>query len=248
MPRLHRLLAALIAATLVACGGDDERESITVFAAASLTDAFGEIETAFEQLDPLVDVHLNLAGSSSLREQILAGAPADVLATADEATMSVVADAGEVGSGPVVFATNRLVVAVPAANDAGVRSVEDLADESLLIGLCATGVPCGDFARAALDAGGIAVAPDTNEPDVRALLTKIRAGELDAGIVYATDVRPDDARVLGIEIPSAWNVEARYPIGVLSASDQRATARAFVDYVLSPAGQAILRAHGFGSP
>lgn len=227
---------------------DSAAGSILVFAAASLTDAFSGLEAGFEESEPDADVELSFAGSSSLREQILAGAPADVFASANTANMDAVVDAGDVDGDPQVFATNELIIAVPAGNGAGVTGLGDLADPDLLVGLCAEAVPCGDFAREALGRAGVAPSLDTNEPDVRSLLTKIGAGELDAGIVYVTDVSVDGDAVEGIEIAAAHNVVARYPIAALRTGTNAAGAEAFIRYVLSPDGQAVLGSFGFSTP
>lgn len=250
---MRRLLvtAALVPAVSVpaACGAgaNDSTGSVTVFAAASLTDAFAQVAEAFEEAGSEASVELSFAGSSSLREQILAGAPADVFASADPSNMDAVLAEGAV-SEVVTFATNRLQVAVPAGNPADVDGLEDFADPDLLIGLCAEEVPCGAFAREALGSAGVDPSPDTNEPDVRALLTKIEAGELDAGIVYATDVVSAGSGVEGIGIPEVHNVVASYRIGVSVESDDPEVASAFVRFVLGPTGQAVLSEHGFGGP
>ncbi|HEX8804984.1 MAG TPA: molybdate ABC transporter substrate-binding protein [Acidimicrobiales bacterium] len=228
--------------------GSDLEGSITVFAASSLTDAFDEEGAAFEEANPGVTVELSYDGSSSLRDQILAGAPVDVFASASPDTMDAVADGGGLDGEPEPFATNRLEIAVPAGNAAGVEGLEDFGDASLLIGLCDERVPCGELGREALAAAGVTPAPDTDEPDVRSLLEKVASGELDAGLVYATDVRAAGDRVEGIEIPDDDNVVATYPIATLSASEDAEVARAFVDFVLSEDGQEILAAHGFGPP
>ena len=228
-------------------GGGAGEESIRVFAAASLTDAFGDIADTFEARNDGVTVELNFAGSSALRQQIVEGAPADVFASADEQNMAQLVDAGQVED-PAVFATNRLQIVVPADDPGGVRSLEDFADGALLIGLCAEEVPCGDLARRALAAAGVTPSIDTYEPDVRALLTKVEAGELDAGLVYATDVASAGDRVVGIDLPSEADLAARYPVAEVSSSGRGALADAFVRFVLGPDGQAILRDHGFGAP
>jgi molybdate transport system substrate-binding protein len=249
-----RTLVVLTAALLLvaaACGDDQgeagEETTLTVFAAASLTDAFGEVADAFEAANPGVEVELNLAGSSALREQILSGAPADVFASANESNMAAVVDE-ELAADPEVFALNELQIVVPAGNPAGVASLEDFADAELLIGLCAVEVPCGDFGRQALAAAGVDARPDTEEPDVRALLTKVAEGELDAGIVYRTDVASAGDDVEGIDVPAAVNVVAEYPIATLTESSAAELAEAFVAFVLSEQGQAILESYGFGSP
>lgn len=246
-------LAMILALTLAACGGSDDgeanaaRQELIVSAAASLTDAFTEVEKVFEEANPDVDVLLNLAGSASLREQILEGAPADVFASANTANMSQVAAAGEVEGDPHIFARNPLQIAVPSENPAGVTGLEDFGDDDLLIGLCAEDVPCGAFARELLANAGVTAAIDTNEPDVRALLTKVEAGELDAGITYVTDVISTAGRVVAIPIPDAENVVAEYPIAILTNAPNPDAATAFVDFVLSADGQAILSDHGFAT-
>jgi molybdate transport system substrate-binding protein len=218
----------------------------TVFAAASLTDALLDAEAAFSRAHPGAAVELNFAGSASLREQILAGAPADVYAPADMANIDRVAEAGELAGPPHVIARNALEIAVPAGNPAAVDGLADLGDASLLIGLCAADVPCGRLGRRVLANAGVTPAPDTDEPDVRSLLTKIEAAELDAGIVYRTDVRSAGGRVDGIAIDDADNVVTDYPVAVLARAGEPAVAAAFVEFLLSSAGQSILASHGFG--
>lgn len=219
-----------------------------MFAAASLTDGFGQIASTFEIEYPEVDVQLNLASSSSLREQILEGAPADVFASANSSNMDQVVEAGGVIGDPTVFAQNLLQIAVPAGNPAGITSLADFGDPNLLIGLCAEEAPCGSFGRQVLANAGVTASVDTNEPDVRALLTKIDAGELDAGIVYVTDVLAADGGVEGIVIPTEVNVVADYPIAVLSGGTNTDVGAAFIDFVTSAEGQAILAEFGFQSP
>lgn len=242
-------LVGLAAGPVTACGGDGGAGgTVTVFAAASLTDAFDQVAAAFEEANPGITVELNYAGSSSLRDQILAGAPADVFAAADTAAMDAVVDGDAVAGDPAVFATNEMQIAVPAGNAAGVEGLDDLGDEGLLVGLCAPEVPCGQLGREVLAGAGVTPAPDTEEPDVRSLLTKVAGGELDAGLVYATDVRAAGGDVEGIEIPEGRNVVAEYPIAPLAESGDAAAARAFVDFVLAGSGQEALAAHGFGPP
>jgi molybdate transport system substrate-binding protein len=257
------LVAALL--LLTACGNSEGNTTTTndsstdasasgldgellVSAAASLTDALADVAAAFEAANPGVDVVLNFAASSALREQILEGAPADVFASANMSNMNKVVDAGEVVGDPQVFVRNLLQIAVPPGNPAGVTGLEDFGRDELLIGLCAEGVPCGDFARQALAKAGVTPAIDTNEPDVRALLTKIEAGELDAGITYVTDVASTGGKVDGIDIPADLNVTAEYPIAALTGAPNPDAASAFVAFVLSEEGQAILGEYGFASP
>jgi molybdate transport system substrate-binding protein len=235
-----------------ACAGESatmtELEGeLLVSAAASLIDAFGEIESAFEDANPGIDLVLNLGASSALREQILEGSPTDVFASANNPNMDQVVEAGEAES-PEIFVTNLLQIAAPAGNPAGVAGLEDFANEELFIGLCEEGVPCGDFGREALANAGVTPSIDTNAPDVRALLTLVETGELDAGIVYITDVMSTEGTVEGIDIPAEVNVVAEYPIAALTNAPNSAAAAAFVAYVLSDEGQAILESYGFSTP
>ena len=243
---------AAVALLLAACsnnGGDGEdlEGELLVSAAASLTDAFGDIEAAFEEANPDVDVVLNLGASSALREQILEGAPADVFASANTSNMDQVVEADEAFD-PEIFVTNLLQIAVPEGNPGSVTRLEDFANEELFIGLCAEEVPCGDFARQALENAGVTPSIDTNEPDVRALLTKVGAGELDAGIVYATDVQSNEGAVEGVDIPDEDNVVAEYPIVALTNAPNPDAAAAFVAFVLSDKCREILSGYGFGAP
>ncbi|MCI0689350.1 MAG: molybdate ABC transporter substrate-binding protein [Sporichthyaceae bacterium] len=246
-------VASLVAAVLLltACGGDDGDEStastggtLTVFAAASLTDAFTQLGEQFEADHPGVSVEFNFAGSSALREQIIGGAPADVFASANESNLTQVVDAG-LATGPVPFVTNVLQIAVPAGNPGKVAGLADFAKADLLIGLCAEEVPCGEFGREALAHAGVTASIDTNEPDVRSLLTKVENGELDAGIVYRTDVLAAGDAVLGVDIPTGQNVVATYPIAALSGSDQSELAAAFVEFIRSAPAQQVLGTFGF---
>ena len=220
---------------------------ITVFAAASLTDAFTELGTAFEAEYPDASVEFNFGASSALREQILAGAPADAFASANTSNMDEVVDLGA-ASDPEGFVTNQLEIAVPAGNEAGVTGLDHFANPDLLIGLCAEDVPCGEFGREALANAGVTPSIDTNEPDVRSLLTKVEAGDLDAGIVYVTDVMAAGDTVEGVEIPAEENVVATYRIAALTDAANPGAADAFVEFVLSDEGQEILQSYGFGGP
>lgn len=264
--RVMRLLAVVSVPALVfaACGDDDDdgassstteasaeqpalEGDITVFAAASLTDAFTELGTAFESANQDVTIEFNFGASSALREQILAGAPADVFASANPSNMDQVVEAGAAAN-PENFVTNQLEIAVPAGNGAGVTGLADFANADLLIGLCAEGVPCGEFGREALANAEVTPSIDTNEPDVRSLLTKVEAGDLDAGIVYVTDVLAAGDAVERIDIPADENVIATYPIAALTDSANAEVADAFVEFVLSGEGQQVLDSYGFDAP
>lgn len=230
---------------LTACGEEATTSTIFVSAAASLADAFAEMEEGFEAENPGVDVVVNLAGSATLREQILDGAPVDVFAAANGSTMAEVVAAGRAASAPVVFARNRLQIAVPLGNPGAVTGLPDFANDRLLIGLCAEGVPCGDLARQALQAAGIEPSLDTNETDVRALLAKLEEGEIDAGIVYVSDVTAAGGAVEAIDFSEASEFVAEYPIVVVESAPNPEGAVEFMDFVLSEEGQRILAENGF---
>jgi molybdate transport system substrate-binding protein len=230
--------------------GSDEplHGEVLVSAAASLTDAFEDIADAFEAANPGVDVVLNLAGSSALREQILEGAPVDVFASADRANMEAVIASRPALSPAETFAANRMDVAVPSGNPAGIERLGDLARGDLLVGLCAAAVPCGDLARAALAEAGVSASVDTNEPNARALLAKVAEGELDVAISYLTDITSAGGRVEGLGLDELLNVGADYRIAALGDGSGESAATAFVAFVLSEAGRGILAAHGFLLP
>jgi molybdate transport system substrate-binding protein len=261
MFRRQARAALVITLALVggACGGGDGGEDepdgptealtgeVLVYAAASLTDAFAEIEAAFEEANDGVDVVLNLGPSSGLREQVLAGAPADVFASANTSNMDQLVDAGAAAD-PAPFVTNELQIAVPAGNPGAIDGLGDFADDDLLIGLCAEAVPCGQFAMESLTAAGVTPAVDTFATDVRALLTQLASGDLDAGIVYRTDVLAADGTVDGIDIPAEHNVTATYPIAALTEAPNPEAAVAFLAFVRSAVGQAILASYGFSAP
>ena len=219
---------------------------ITVFAAASLTEAFTRIGTDFEARSGS-KVTFNFGSSSTLATQITSGAPADVFAAASPATMKTVTDAGG-ASGPVDFVSNTLQIAVPDGNPGGITGLQDFADESKTIAVCAPQVPCGAAAEKVFAAAKITPRPDTLEQDVKATLAKVSADEVDAALVYRTDVIAASDDVEGIEFPEAASAVNTYPIAVLTESGTAEVAQAFVDYVLSADGQAVLEQAGFAKP
>lgn len=219
---------------------------VTVLAAASLTGTFTALAHDFEAAHPGVHVRLSFGGSSGLAAQILAGAPADVFASASTTTMKQVTDGGAAQGEPRVFATNVLEIAVPPGNPGHVQGLRDFADPQRRLALCAPTVPCGDAAAKVFAAAGITPQPDTLEEDVKAVLTKVELGEVDAGMVYRTDVRAAGDKVQGIEVPEASADVNTYPIVVLRDAPNPTAARAFVDLVTSPRGEAVLGQAGFG--
>ncbi|SOE04826.1 molybdate transport system substrate-binding protein [Rathayibacter rathayi NCPPB 2980 = VKM Ac-1601] len=222
--------------------------SITVFAAASLKGAFTELASEFEASRPGSHVELSVAGSSDLATQLVNGAPADVFASADERTMSTVADAGLVTGEPVDIATNTLEIAVPPGNPAQVASLADLARAGTATVVCAPQVPCGAAAVAVEQAAGIDLSPVSEESSVTDVLGKVSSGEADAGLVYTTDVRGSGGSVVGIPFAESSAAVNTYPIAALTGTGDADTAAAFVAYAASDAGRAVLAAAGFGAP
>ena len=221
---------------------------LTVYAAASLTSSFERLAERFEADHAGVTVELVSAGSSDLVAQVLSGAPADVLASADQANMDKLTAEGLEGSEPEVFATNTLQVAVPPDDPGDVSSLADLAREELAVVVCAPEVPCGAASLALAQQAGVTLAPDSEEQSVADVLGKVRAGEADAGLVYVTDVIAAEGEVLGIEVPEASAVVNDYPIATVAGSDEAELARAFVDLVLGEEGRQVLAQAGFGTP
>ncbi|MGY1806538.1 molybdate ABC transporter substrate-binding protein [Blastococcus sp. SYSU D00669] len=262
MRRSALLVAALL--TLSACGssaadtgsgttdptarGDALSGTLTVFAAASLTDVFGELGDQLMAENPQLEVRFNFAGSSQLATQITQGAPADVFASANQAQMTVVTDAGRADGDPTVFTQNVLEIAVPAGNPAGVTGLADFADPDLTLAVCAPEVPCGAAAEQVFELAGVDAQPDTQEEDVKAALNKVQLGEVDAALVYATDVVAAGDAVEGIAFPEAEQAVNDYPVCVLADAPNPGAAQAFVDLVFSDEGRQALEDAGFRTP
>lgn len=225
-----------------------EDVELTVFAAASLSSAFRSLSEAYGKGEGGSPVLLNLAGSQTLAAQILEGAPADLFASANEAQMRRVAEAGMVVEGPVTIARNVLAIAVEPGNPRGISGLRDLARPDLAVVLGAPGVPVGDYARRALEEAGVEVRPASLETDVKQVVAKIALGEADAGIVYQTDLHSAGDAVQGIPIRREVNQVARYRMAVLTTSVHPAVAGRFLDFLTSGEGREILRRHGFRAP
>ena len=221
--------------------------TITVFAAASLKETFTELGKQFEAAHPGDTVKFSFGASSALAEQINSGAPADVFASASPKNMDQVVTPGN-ASNPQDFAKNVMEVAVPPSNPAKVTSVNDLAKSSVKTALCQPQVPCGVVAAEVFKNAKITVKPVTLQPDVKSVLTQVELGNVDAGVVYVTDVQAAGAKVKGVTIPADVNASTLYPIAALSHSQEEAIAQAFVAYVLSPTGEQVLKAAGFQQP
>ncbi len=259
MKKLHIwiMALALLALTLTPAAAQDERP-LTVFAAASLSDAFAEIAAAFEAAHPGARVQFSFGGSSALATQIEEGAPVDVFASANLTQMQRVRDSGHIPNRPRVFARNRLVVITPADNPAGIETLADLAQPGLLLVLAAPDVPVRDYTEAMLElmAADPEYGPEfrdavlanlvSEEDNVRQVAAKVALGEADAGVVYSSDVTPDIAgKVLRLDIPDAFNTLAEYPIARVAGSADPWLGWQFIRFVLSAEGQAILAKWGF---
>jgi molybdate transport system substrate-binding protein len=261
-----RLIASvLVLGLLVATGGTATASEaprvqgeLTIFAAASLADAFKEMAAEIEQAHPGTKLTFNFAGSPTLRTQLAQGARADVFASADEPNMYGAEKDGTISGEPRIFARNLLVVVVPADNRAGINTLQDLAKPKLKLVLTNKDVPVGNYARQALDkvsqdpafgddfARRVLANLVSEEANVKQVASKVQLGEADAGIVYSTDVtQAMRSAVWVIEIPPEFNVTAKYPMAAVKGTRNESGARAFIEYVLSPAGQAILTRHGF---
>lgn len=220
---------------------------LTVFAASSLTEAFGTIASRFEAQHPGTTVRFDFDASSTLAEQITQGAPADVFASASAENMQQVTQAEDAAS-PTAFAKNTLEIAVPPDNPASVTKLADLAKRGVKVAVCQPQVPCGAIAQKVFTDAHIPVRPATLEADVKSTLAKVELGEVDAGVVYVSDVRAAAGKVTGVRIPPSVNAATTYPIAPLTHSANPAAAEAFVRYVLSPAGRRVLTADGFLAP
>src|SRR5262252_604736 len=268
MRRLALIMTALAAAAVAGCtssspssapGASSSSSSpaasssasatgtITVFAASSLKGTFTQLGKQFEAAHPGDTVKFSFGASSTLATQITSGAPADVFASAAPKNMNTVVTAGD-ASNPQDFAKNTAEVAVPPSNPANVTSVTDLAKSSVKTALCQPKVPCGVVAAEVFKNAGITVKPVTLQPDVKSVLTQVELGNVDAGVVYVTDVMAAGSKVKGVTIPANVNASTLYPIAAISGSKEMSIAQAFVAYVLSPAGQAVLSAAGFEKP
>ena len=261
--RAALVIVALLAALglLAGCGSDSTSSSatttapaqqvtgtVTVFAAASLKEAFTEAAAAFKQANPDADVTLNFAASSALAQQINEGAPADVFASADTANMQKVVDAGGISGSPENFATNSLEIIVASGNPKGITGVADLSKSGVLYVTCGPDVPIGKYALQVFTNAKVTPPnPVSLEPDVKGIVTKVTSGEADAGIVYATDVKAAGDKAAGVTIPADINVLATYPLGVTTDAANPEGAAAWAAFITGSEGQSILAKYGFGA-
>jgi len=254
--RIHQLVAGILAALLLlagcaksskAGGASKLSGSLTVFAAASLTEAFSDEKTALATTHPELSLTYSFAGTSALVTQLQQGAPADVFASADQKNMQVLVDAGLVDA-PKTFARNKLQIAVAPGNPRHITGLADLAKADLRVVVVAPDVPAGTYSQQALATAGVTVKPKSQELDVKSALAKVTAGEADATIVYVTDVKAAGGKADGVDIPDNQNVIAVYPIAVVKASTHHDAAEAYVDEIVSGTGQKALAGRGFLPP
>jgi molybdate transport system substrate-binding protein len=252
--RSRIFVLSVASAFVAACGGSAASTSpsptplsgtISVFAAASLTDAFNALGTSFHGANSGVTVKFNFAGTPTLVTQIEQGAPADVFASADTTNMDKLKGDGFAADTPQVFARNKLEIVVAPGNPKGITGLADLAKSGVIYITEAPTVPAGKYALQALKMAGVTVTPKSLETDVKSVVSKIELGEADAGIVYTTDVTAAGTKVQGVQIPDNNNVIATYPIVTVKATTNATVASAFITYVLSAAGQAKLQSFGF---
>ena len=260
-PALFTVVCAAIAAlVLAACSSSTSTPSasssgagkvsgtVVVFAATSLTDAFNKIGAQFEKAHPGVTVKFNYNGSSSLATSITQGAPADVFASAAPANMKTVTDAGDAAGTPQVFTRNTGEIMVEKGNPKKITSVKDLANPAIKVAVCAPEVPCGAVATAIFKNAGVTVKPVSEETNVGGVVTKVTLGEVDAGIVYVTDVKESEGKAIGVPIPASQNDITEYPIAQVKGAPNATGAKAFISYVLGPDGQKVLASFGFMPP
>jgi molybdate transport system substrate-binding protein len=242
-----------VLALLAGCGGSDAppagapTQTLTVSAAASLKSVYTQFKTQFEQAHPGTTVALNFGGSDTLAQQIVQGAPADVLATASTKTMQTAQQAGKIDGQPVTYATNKLQIAVAPGDPKQIQGLPDLVRPGITTVVCAPAVPCGAAATAAEKAANVTIRPVSEEQDVSAVLQRVRTGTVDAGLVYVTDVKSANGAVQGVDFPQATAPGATqsYPIGVVTGSAQADLARSWIALVTGPQGKAALAQAGF---
>ena len=259
---LVMVASGLLASALVAgCGGGGASQpggpsgsaapgaaTLTVSAAASLTDVFNQLGKTFESQNPGSTVRFNYGGSSDLAQQIVNGAPADVFAAANTSTMATVSKAGLVSGDPSVFVTNVLQIAVAPGDPKGIHTFADLTKPDLKVVVCAPQVPCGSAAVQVEKATGVTLKPVSQEADVRSALSKVSTGDADAALVYVTDVKSSKGKVEGVDFPEAAKALNQYPIAVLKNAPNADLAAKFVALVRGADGQQVLKNAGFGTP
>ncbi|MFD9894626.1 molybdate ABC transporter substrate-binding protein [Amycolatopsis sp. NPDC059027] len=255
-------VAAAVALAATACSSSDKASSnpggqapapspggtLTVFAAASLTESFGALGKQFEAKHPGVTVKFDFEGSSALVQKLTNGAKADVFASADQANMDKAAKAQVIDGSPAVFATNKLTIAVGKGDPKGIKAFADLAKGGTTVVVCAPQVPCGAATKKIEQSTGVTLKPASEEQDVKQVLAKVSSGDADAGLVYVTDATSAAGKVDKVDFPEAAGAINNYPIGVVKDAPQAALAKEFTEFVRGPEGKAELGKVGFGTP
>jgi molybdate transport system substrate-binding protein len=252
-------LVALLGLALAACGGSSSSgqaapssgqaapQTLTVSAAASLTEVYQQLAQQFQAANPGTTVRFNFGGSDQLAQQVVQGAPADVLATASSTTMQTAVQAGKIQGDPIIYATNKLQIAVAPDNPEQIAQLADLDKPGVTSVVCAPAVPCGAAAVAAEKAANVTLKPVSEEQDVKGVLTRVETGNADGGLVYVTDVKSAQGKVAGVDFPqaTAQGVTQSYPIGVVVGSPNAQLAQSWVSFVTGPQGKAALQRAGF---
>jgi molybdate transport system substrate-binding protein len=249
----RRALVSALAPIILfsACASSSESQEQTtleVYAASSLATPFAEAGVAFERAHPGIKVQFNLGASSDLARFVQEGAPADVFASADVANIDKVESQDLIDSPSVIFATNYLEIIVEKGNPLNISSLEDLSNPDLIFITTNPDVPIGKYTAEVLRKAGVTIVPDSFENNVKGIMLKVASGEADAGIVYHSEVIASEGQVEGIKIPTEFNIVAKYPIGIIKNSENKKQAQEFIDFLLSPKGQALLTQYGFKTP
>lgn len=258
MSSARRLVLTALAAALTlgsaACGGGGGQQqaapparTLTVSAAASLTDVYNQLKPQFEQADPGVTVRFNFGGSDTLAQQVVQGVPTDVLATASPKTMQTAQQAGRIEGQPVTYAANSLQIAVAPGNPKQIANLQSLVGPQVTEAICQPTVPCGQATQAAEQAAGVTLDPVSQDPDVRTVLQRVITRNVDAGIVYLTDVKSSNGQVQGVDFPQANAPGAgqTYPIAVVAGSQNADLGQKWIQFVTGPQGDAALTQAGF---
>ncbi len=247
--RIGRRLGLTVGCLLLtAACAKSSTQTVTVFAASSLQDAFRQLGSEFVDTHPEYKVTFSFDSSTQLSHQIMDGAPADIFAAADTDDMDFLVLHGEVAGTPTVFAANHLQILVARTAVDRIHSVTDLSRRDVVVVLAATDVPLGRYSTAVLATAGVTVSPASYEPSAASVVSKVVSGEADAGIVYSSDVMGAGSTVVGVDIPLAFNVDVFYPIAVMRHGSQQPGTAQWLQLVLSERGQEVLRQHGFSSP
>jgi molybdate transport system substrate-binding protein len=248
-------LAAALALGVAACGGGGGEQqqaapparTLTISAAASLTDVYNQLKPQFEQANPGTTVRFNFGGSDTLAQQVVQGVPTDVLATASPKTMQTAQQAGRIEGQPVTYAANSLQIAVAPGNPKQIANLQSLVGPQVTEAVCPPAVPCGAAAEAAERAAGVTLDPVSEEQDVRSVLQRVITRNVDAGLVYVTDVKSTNGQVQGIDFPqaTAQGAAQNYLIGAVVGSQNADLAQKWIQFVTGPQGDAALTQAGF---